>query len=78
MRKLVKDFVKFIGQSIDLLYNVPNICLWTLFNEGWGQFDSVRSTNLIKEKFDHTRPIDSTSGWYDQGINIGDFYSHHT
>lgn len=72
-----KEFELFIGKLIDHLYNVPSIGLWTLFNEGWGQFDSVRLTKLIKEKIDHTRPIDSTSGWYDQGVNIGDFSSLH-
>ena len=75
--KARKDFELFIGQSIDLLYNVCSIGLWTLFNEAWGQFDSVRLTKLIKEKFDHSRPIDSTSGWFDQGENIGVFLSLH-
>lgn len=76
-QKACKEFEIFIGQSIDHLYDVPSIGFWILFNEGWGQFDSVRLTNLIKEKFDHTRPIDSTSDWYNQGDNIGDFSSLH-
>ena len=51
-----------IGQ----LFNVPCIGLWTLFNEGWGQFDSLRLTNLVK-RLDPTRLVDHASGWYDQG-----------
>ena len=77
MRRQEKILNFFIGQLIDHLYNVPSIGLWTLFNEGWGQFDSIRLTKMIKEQFDNTRPIDSASGWYDQGENIGDFQSLH-
>ena len=56
------------------LYNVTSIAAWTLFNEGWGQFDSVRLTARLRELDPH-RLIDSTSGWYDQGA--GDFCSKH-
>lgn len=71
------QFERFIENSIKSLYNVVSIGLWTLFNEGWGQFDSVRLTKLIREKLDSSRPIDSTSGFYDQGENIGQFLSPH-
>lgn len=60
--------------TIDHLYNVPSIAAWVPFNEGWGQFDANRITELIREK-DSTRPIDQTSGWFDQGG--GDFKSVH-
>jgi beta-galactosidase/beta-glucuronidase len=59
---------------VDRLYNVPCIFEWTLFNEGWGQFDTVILTNKLKE-LDKTRLIDSSSGWYDK--KCGDFDSHH-
>lgn len=71
------EFEEFIVNSINCLYNVVSIGLWTLFNEGWGQFDSIRLTKLITEKLDNSRPIDSTSGYYDQGENIGQFFSIH-
>ena len=56
------------------LKNHPCIAMWTIFNEGWGQFDSARITEEIRE-YDGTRLIDSASGWHDQGC--GDFYSLH-
>lgn len=67
-------FEKEIEGAIDRLYNVPSIAIWTLFNEGWGQFESVRLTEKIRS-LDPTRLIDSCSGWFDQGA--GDFESHH-
>jgi beta-galactosidase/beta-glucuronidase len=59
---------------IDHLYSVPSIALWVVFNEGWGQFDSRRISNWVKE-YDLTRPVDATSGWFDHGG--GDFLSRH-
>ena len=54
--------------TINYLYNVPSIVLWTIFNEGWGQFDSK---DIYKEvsKLDQTRLYDHASGWHDQGIS---------
>ena len=69
-----KAFENDMKPFIDLLYNVPCIGVWTLFNEGWGQFDAVRLTEELR-KLDDSRPIDSTSGWYDQ--HCGDFESRH-
>ena len=54
--------------------NCVSLGIWTLFNEGWGQFDAARLTGALKE-LDPTRLIDSTSGWFDQGC--GDFLSRH-
>ena len=39
---------------------------YTLFNEGWGQFDAVNMYRLFKE-FDPTRIWDATSGWFQTG-----------
>lgn len=61
-------------ETVDYLYNTPSIAVWVPFNEGWGQFDANRITARIKEK-DPTRPVDQTSGWFDQ--NGGDFKSVH-
>lgn len=52
----------------------PSIAIWVPFNEGWGQFDTARITDMIKE-LDPSRPVDSASGWFDQGC--GDFISVH-
>ena len=59
---------------IDTLSFFPSIAIWCLFNEGWGQFDTVRLTALVRAK-DQSRLIDSASGWFDQ--NCGDFISVH-
>lgn len=56
------------------LRNHPCVAGWTLFNEGWGQFDA-RANAQRARALDPTRPIDATSGWYDQGC--GDFFSVH-
>ena len=60
--------------TVSHLYSIPSIAVWTLFNEGWGQFDSLRITERVKE-LDPTRPVDHASGWFDQ--KGGDFRSIH-
>ena len=59
---------------VELLDGHPSVGFWTLFNEGWGQFDAQAVVKTVRE-LDATRPIDATSGWYDQGC--GDFISIH-
>lgn len=61
-------------ETVDALSFFPSIAIWVPFNEGWGQFDSERITELIRQK-DTDRLIDSASGWFDQGA--GDFISEH-
>ncbi len=52
--------------TVEHLYNCPCIALWTPFNEGWGQFDALRTARMVRE-LDPTRYIDHASGWHDQG-----------
>ena len=59
---------------VALLRNHPSVVSWCLFNEGWGQFDAGAAAQRVWE-IDPTRPVDATSGWYDQGV--GDFWSIH-
>ncbi len=68
------EFERELNEMLNQLYNHTSISCWVPFNEGWGQFDSVRITENIK-KFDSTRVVDHASGWYDQGV--GDFNSMH-
>lgn len=68
------QFYKEMNLTVATLYNCPCIGLWTIFNEGWGQFDSEQATEVLKT-LDQTRLIDSASGWYDQGA--GDCNSKH-
>lgn len=67
-------FEKDLRAEVLFLKMVPSILVWTLFNEGWGQFAAVRLTNFLF-RLDDTRLVDSTSGWFDKGV--GDFSSHH-
>lgn len=69
-----KEFLKEAKETINLLYNSPSIVLWTIFNEGWGQFDAEKTLAMCRE-LDHTRLFDHASGWHDQGV--GDFRSEH-
>ena len=48
---------------VDQLKNHPSICLWTIFNEAWGQFDSDNVYDWFRT-LDDTRFIDTTSGWF--------------
>lgn len=61
-------------RMINTLYNSVSICMWVPFNEGWGQFDSVKATEFFRS-LDSTRVIDHASGWHDQGA--GDVNSFH-
>ncbi len=59
-------FRREMADTVRLLYNCPCIALWTVFNEGWGQFDALCMARELK-KLDATRFIDHASGWHDQG-----------
>ncbi len=61
-------------RMINTLYNSVSICMWVPFNEGWGQFDSVKACEFFRAN-DSTRVIDHASGWHDHGA--GDVNSFH-
>lgn len=69
-----KEWTETCQEMVKLLDGHPSIGIWTLFNEGWGQFDARAATEVVRA-LDTTRLIDATSGWYDQGC--GDFLSIH-
>ncbi|HPY29630.1 MAG TPA: glycoside hydrolase family 2 TIM barrel-domain containing protein [Verrucomicrobiota bacterium] len=56
------------------LYNHPSIVIWVPFNEGWGQFDTVRILNLTKQ-LDPTRLVNGASGG--NHFPAGDIIDHH-
>ena len=58
----------------DLLYNHPSVCYYTIFNEGWGQYEADRIYGEMKE-YDPTRVWDATSGWFIE--KESDVDSHH-
>ena len=69
-----ESFIQNNEAMMRLLINHPSIVAWTIFNEGWGQFDAKAVYEHMKQ-IDPTRLFDVTSGWYDQGV--GNFDSHH-
>ena len=48
---------------INNLYNHPSVVYYTIFNEGWGQFDADDCYGKLKP-LDKTRIFDTTSGWF--------------
>lgn len=69
-----RDWSRACDDMVHMLAGHPSIVSWTLFNEGWGQFNACDAAERI-HALDPTRPIDATSGWYDQ--HCGDFHSVH-
>ena len=61
-------------ETINYLYNSPCIALWTIFNEGWGQFDAQKVYDELVQ-LDKTRLFDHASGWHDQ--RVSDVKSYH-
>lgn len=70
------EFEREVRITMDYLKNCVSLSTWVAFNEGWGQFDSVRITKEM-QKIDPTRLIDSVSGWNDQGKGTSDTKSMH-
>ena len=64
-----------LGRVIEAFYNHPSIVMWVPFNEGWGQYDTPRIVDLIKN-LDRTRLVDNASGWTDRGV--GDVHDIHS
>ncbi|MBY0149248.1 PA14 domain-containing protein [Neobacillus niacini] len=70
-----KQYESEFNEMIQEKYNHPSIFLWTVFNEGWGQYDTVRMTRWV-ESLDPTRLVSNASGWTD--ANVGDVLDWHT
>ena len=68
------EFIRELDELVASLYNMVSLCTWVPFNEGWGQFESAVATARLWQ-MDLTRPVDSASGWHDQGG--GDYKSVH-
>ena len=56
-------FIKHSIDTIHHLYNHPCIVYYTIFNEGWGQFNADELYDMVAKE-DSTRIIDATSGWF--------------
>jgi beta-galactosidase/beta-glucuronidase len=69
-----KQYDLELQRMIDGRRNHPSIIMWVVFNEGWGQFDTPRVTNWVKE-YDPSRLVNCASGWTDRGV--GDVHDIH-
>ena len=67
-------FYDELDQMMETLHNCVGIGCWVPFNEGWGQFDTVKVAEKVKAA-DPTRILDHASGWHDKGV--GDLKSVH-
>ena len=61
------QFERELRRMVDTHANSPSIVMWVLFNEGWGQYDTVRLTRWLRE-YDSSRLVNSVSGWNDLGV----------
>ena len=69
-----EQFIKNSKATIKQLYNHPSVVYYTLFNEGWGQFNAKSLYKMMKA-LDSTRIWDATSGWFQ--TNESDVLSEH-
>lgn len=56
-------FLAGMEATVKQLKNHPSIVYWTIFNEGWGQFDGAAVYEKLKA-LDSSRIVDTTSGWF--------------
>ena len=49
--------------TVEHLHSHPSVLYYTVFNEGWGQFDADGNYKMVKAA-DPTRIVDATSGWF--------------
>ncbi len=69
-----RQYYEDLKGMVEQLYNHPSIAVWVPFNEGWGQFDASKATELIRS-LDKTRLVNEACGWFDQ--QGGDMFSIH-
>jgi hypothetical protein len=56
--------------------NHPCIVMWVPFNEGWGQHETPRYVELLKQ-WDPSRLVDNASGWADRKVgDVNDIHSY--
>ncbi len=68
------EFETELGALIRGRGNHPCIVMWVPYNEGWGQWDTPRIVEMIKN-LDPSRLVDDASGWTDR--RVGDVNDMH-
>ena len=58
-----EKFRESMEMTVLALERHPCVCYWTIFNEGWGQFDSQSQYESLKA-LDSSRFVDTASGWF--------------
>jgi hypothetical protein len=57
-------------------FNHPSIIMWVPYNEGWGQYDTPRMVDLVRQ-LDPSRLVNNASGWTDRGAgDVLDIHSY--
>lgn len=59
-------FLAGMKATVNQLKSHPCILCWTIFNEGWGQFDSSAAYHTLRS-LDDSRIINTVSGWFRGG-----------
>lgn len=62
-KKRAEIFEQTARDTINLLRKHPSVVYYTIFNEGWGQYDADRIYRELKA-LDSSRIYDATSGWF--------------
>ena len=64
----MENFAVGVKETLLELYNHPSIVYYTIFNEGWGQFNADLMYEWVRS-MDSSRIIDATSGWFKQKLS---------
>ena len=65
-----------LKRLVEGFYNHPCIVMWVPFNEGWGQHETARYVNLVKQ-WDPSRLVNNASGWTDRKVgDVNDIHSY--
>ncbi len=70
-----KQFENELRALVEGFRNHPSIIMWVVFNEGWGQHDTERYAQLVKD-LDPGRLVSNASGWADK--KCGDILDVHS
>jgi len=68
------QFERELDALIDQRRNHPSIIMWVPFNEGWGQYDTPRIVEAVRQR-DPSRLVNNASGWTD--AKVGDVNDIH-
>ena len=69
-------FEEGLRNMVIALRNAPSIVLWTVFNEGQGQFDTERLVSVVRD-LDQSRPVNEASGGEIKGSgDMDDIHSY--